>query len=236
MASQFATAFLFFILALHASHNSLLSRFRNPNEFVAPVDSLELDPDTYADLLEEVPELRGSWKMKDSLRMPYIKANMDENGEYELMMNGIDPFDNVTDVTTIVRSTTAPLTPNNSLVEIVRHPHQGLQRMFRTTTSRPWYYYNKNLVASCYSCNTFTHYKYTPHSTVCYDAWESNDGRARGMQRVFRTQCTVNRRYRRIVTNSDFDVMIGDSFMRKLYGPYTGGCFKRFLDVGKVYN
>ncbi|CAH0589312.1 unnamed protein product [Chrysodeixis includens] len=98
---------------------------------------------------------------------------------------------------------------------------------------------NSPYKASCYMCNRWENT--VPINPYCYKAFETDDWRARTLARYYRINCYYNSEY--FHENSFYNwkgpvpyKYEGDKGLRRwYYGHYTGGCYKRFLDLGEVY-
>lgn len=245
MYDRFVIVFSFLLLLLHISEHSLFSRFRNPNEFVAPADTLapdDLDADTYADLLEEIPELRRHMQRprpRDPLRMPYLKNNFEPSDQYDFMMDGSALHENFTEVIPTTRSPwggstgTSNATTSASAMDNRTASNSSDARRFFWWSN----YWKGPRKATCYCCNLNAH-RHIPVGSLCHDAWESSDWQARTMARYFRCHCYRNLYHwgSKIETKwkNKRHHKYDRGLFRGFYGPYFGGCFNRFLDVGKV--
>lgn len=242
MVTQFAIL-LFLILALHMSDNALFSRFRNPNEFVAPVNTLteDLDPDSYEDLLEEIPDLSGHMKRqrsRDPLQMPYLKNNFEQSDEYDFMMNG-DFEDKFLDAAASSPSEWT-LNASSSASPSLMLAGAGYNASNSSGALRFWkflHYWRGPKKATCYACN-LDYRRWIPISPICHDAFNSENWRARTLARYFRAHCYRNTYHWGVkiepkwVDNKHHEYDRG--LYRGYYGAYIGGCFKRSMDVGKV--
>ncbi|CAF4763251.1 unnamed protein product [Pieris macdunnoughi] len=79
----------------------------------------------------------------------------------------------------------------------------------------------KSKVNSCYMCGVLK--MGIPRNQECYQVFDSPDLRYRYKKKRFRVKCVHN----------SVTYWSGRNF----YGPFfRGGCFKRFLDIGTIYN
>ncbi|KAG6451141.1 uncharacterized protein LOC115444186 [Manduca sexta] len=242
--SSFAITFTF-LMNLQGTRLSLLSRFRNPNEYVAPAEMVfpeDMSDKVYKDLVEEVPDLLYERRNKvqspvhrmNQTEMPYLiylktqdpdivepyYPQDDDKPEEELLRSIPEVISEAT-ITESTTEATKTMTTNATTVITPRRP--------------PWY--TGPHMATCYTCGLNA--SFIPRSDICHEAFESDDFNIRSMARYFRTKCYRNDEYwaQRIedfwFRGRHFKFDLG--LKRGLYGPYMGGCFKRFMDVGTVY-
>lgn len=91
--------------------------------------------------------------------------------------------------------------------------------------------------ATCYRCGLGN----IPRSPVCRDMFDSPNWKYRTLARYFRVKCYHNKfnyythERKQTAWKFSYHYRHDRGLKRELYGKYHGGCYKRFLDVGRVY-
>lgn len=243
----------------------MLSRFKGPKQIVASEEDtflpyVDLDDTVYSELVAEVPHIREHWRAmrerdrEGHIAMPYLKERprrplvpayeeSEEAGAEAKAVAGQIRLDNRNEVN-VTRLSGLRSTPK-SLPLPLTLPLNGTRR-----SNANWHWginfdTSKFLgprVATCYVCNVYT--DRTPVSPVCHDAFQSDDWKHKTYSRYFIGKCYDNSKYnyytwaKRKETASLYheDERYHDSgLVTQYYGYFTGGCFKRWTDVGKVY-
>lgn len=256
---------LLLALSLRTFHSyHLMTRFKNPNEYVARDDFSVLDDfdeTTLQYLLQELPDLKDYINKRKS-NFPY-----DETEFYNASDNaGLDQYYNeYEDKEEISNATLEELDLEDSRAEnqssttyapkmrfITRWP-QGKHALSPNVTTEAnrtrkflsflsWLSpYQGRRVARCYWCGLNATDR-IPRNPICHDAFDSQDHRARTLARFFRAHCHFNRYHGwawrkkpwRATSYSAWN-LYGNGLIGAYYGRFLGGCFKRFLDVGSVY-
>ncbi|XP_028167657.1 uncharacterized protein LOC114358008, partial [Ostrinia furnacalis] len=250
----------FYVLIVAASlrsvHNFLVTRFKNPHEYVARDDLSvldSLDDATYQHLLQELPILEKYAKRR---RPEFIEdEDNEENEEFEYYHDQDDQEEwtnvNLEEYSQQRNNQAVNLTTTTQLPKlpfITRWPNPSTHRQpkvaAQTNDSRKSFLswlspYQGPRVARCFWCGL--NQSRIPRSPLCHDMFETQDFRARTLARFFRAHCHENK-FHIANRKKPFQYYSGGPTHRyapglisQFYGPFTGGCFKRFLDVGTVY-
>ncbi|CAH0400696.1 unnamed protein product [Chilo suppressalis] len=177
-----------------------------------------------------------------SLRLPNVKLKdnenkgfLDEMPEYRNQESLYHQYeDYFEDETQMNKPNNTDWQTNHNLSAIVHLNQNVSRRLFWSIFINR--YFSGTFKSKCYWCGMNT--SDIPRSPLCYDVFESGDGRARTLKRFFRAYCYRNSDGHRAMRKrkwSKYPYEMGASLIREYYGWFTGGCFKRFLDVGKVY-
>ncbi|XP_026741619.1 uncharacterized protein LOC113503736 [Trichoplusia ni] len=281
MTSNFSISLFIFIVLLHFINSTLLSRYRNPNEYLSPSDTQfvqQLPDDMFESLVMERPDLRGvltsvrrakeqhpvlePMESQPAFRELYPDEDEEEEDEapafipaptyiptssadstrppdYTDDMDDADDADDEDHNPGQEEGLDTEHTKHNStrLLPFISRPAQNKSRRgwddwfdFSGKKDAPWR-------ASCYLCNKWD--QNIPVAPVCHRMFNSDDWRYRTMARFYRANCYYHPELQEFEI-SKFEwrgyKYSGDKGLKRwYYGLYTGGCFKRFLDIGELY-
>lgn len=218
---------VFFLMCLlERGDNSLLSRFKNTNEYVAREQDYkdllpeEVDAEMLRELAHEVPEiLLLANTSVASVYLPPPYHPFDQQPEYtETTPNPRrQPF-----LTRWVTNNTYK--DANARKGWFDKITGGIEQFFD-----PWL--KGVYLTSCYYCGFET--ERIPRSTICYNAFQSPDWRYRTLKRYYRVSC-----YRNPVVSGFRTVnhVVDRGYKRMYHRQWmVMGCMKRHLDIGLVY-
>ncbi|XP_068618003.1 uncharacterized protein [Battus philenor] len=230
MATRSAVVLLFLIVLLgEDSAPSLLSRFRNRHEYVPNAD-LEviksLDDKTYEDLMNEMPILRqvlrgtrrrGAFR-HNATALPELRVRSDVGRDVGRAVSTATP---ATPGTTPSYRTYWPVSERTTSAPVPRRTAAA------RASSADWHVKYPH-VTSCYWCGL--NESLLPTSTLCHDAFAGDEPRALGAARFLRAHCHLQAaRGARVQARYDAGLQLA------AFGPYMRGCFKRYVDVGRLY-
>ncbi|XP_026741710.1 uncharacterized protein LOC113503812 [Trichoplusia ni] len=283
MTSYFSISLFIFIVMLYFINSTLLSRYRNPNEYLSPSDTQfvqQIPDDMFESLVMERPELRGVLtsvrrakvrhpvlepvESQPAFRVLYLDEDEEEEDEAPAFIpaptyipksiaDSTRPPDYTDDMDDADDADDEDHNPGQEegldtehskhkstrLLPFIVRPVQNKSRRFffdwfdfdfSGKKDAPW-------KASCFLCNKWD--QNIPLGAACYKAFHSADQRYISMKRFFRANCYYHPEVQGFEI-STFEwggqKYSGDKGLkRRYYGLYTGGCFKRFLDIGEVY-
>ncbi|KAJ0174896.1 hypothetical protein K1T71_010004 [Dendrolimus kikuchii] len=185
--------FVYLLILIFPAHGSLLSRFRNPNTYVAPEESIivpeDLDDELYAELVREVPEYKELLRTQSSPQLPYLKQTP------ATYMEEFDPDSDdevtpeATEENTEVFISMAD-TENATLASVTNaHNMSNNSDSRRYDLDLVWRWKGEK-VATCFICNRWP--SRIPKETSCHDAFESHNWKMRTLARYFRAECFRN--------------------------------------------
>lgn len=162
-----------------------------------------------------------------------------ENYTYKIPYTTIAPTKKVTTTTTtqfttttsIVQATTTTVThsPNTSMEQTTKHQLPDNFVIFDGTRK-----------AQCYRCGTDTDLS---QNSFCHDVFNSDNYEYLPLTRLLRTTCYDNPSVKhgdKVKWPKGYDEFklyqyTDEGLESKFYGSYSGGCFKRFLDIGNFH-
>jgi hypothetical protein len=238
---------LYFIIVLSEIRSTLVSRMRYPNEYVArpDYDPEDMDESMYADLLIERPDLKNYLRPR---ALPFLSKDygdssrksdaVEHNGEYNMFTLNEDYGD--VEETTIKQNVSSTLRRLPYITRwaertknVTNNKTKSLSQDKKNLMDK---YFVGRFIAKCFWCGMNS--SGIPRSPLCHDAFDSSDSRARTLARFFRAYCYKHPEglwaMRKKKWNK-YDLTKSDALIKQYYGKFIGGCFKRFLDVGKVY-
>lgn len=227
-------------LSIDLVGTSLLSRMKNPNEYVAPDDVFglaDLDENTYKSLLEQLPQLKEMVRSGKTSLVRNINEDSPldiiEESDYGGGLNGGDDEesihremednfrDNSTSTTRPPFSTHWPQINDYNSTNLNSSLRKFLFPFIYSNLAVfvPGWPYVGTLIAKCYWCGLNT--TGIPLSPMCHDVFDSGDFRARVLKRFFRAWC-----YQKIVSRPFYHwpyaarkrIRKDDSIISTLYG------------------
>ncbi|CAH0603323.1 unnamed protein product [Chrysodeixis includens] len=238
-SNLYITCFIMVIL-LHYVHNTSLSKYRNPNDYLSPADRSflqQIPDDMFESLLVERPDMK---EVLMPIRQSRLRHPVLEPAPIPPTFHDLYPDADEDD---------EKPPPEAELVP-QPEPEHGHHNSTTQTTTRllPFLVRNANpkpqrrgldgpYKASCFICNRWDTEIPKAHP-YCYTAFESDDWRHRTMARYYRARCYYNKQIGNEVsyfTWKGYTYRNQRGLKRWYYGPFDGACFKRFLDLGIVY-
>lgn len=154
-----------------------------------------------------------------------------ENYTYKIPYTTFTTTDTVT--TTAIQATTSTVNQNQG-------PNTTIQQTTKRQLPDNFVIFDGTRKGQCYRCGTDTG---VSQNSFCHDIFNSNHYEYRSLARLLRTTCYDNpsvRHGEKVKWPKGYDEFklyqyTDQGLESKFYGSYSGGCFKRFLDIGNLY-
>lgn len=256
MISRFYTTLLLITAFFYKSNYSMLSLkdryLLKPDRKIKPSEVLpdQLDKDLWENLVREVPELK-TYLIRDKSigkGLPFnkeiffttsteeITADLEADYESSWWKEDTDVLSEPTDFDLIFDTTTENSTTiTNRVPFATRWPQINQTHRVPVRRNSDQYFLRKRDTISCYQCGLYE--SKIPKSPLCNDAFlRSGHFKYRTIRRYFRVKCR-RRRFARANGKSVYGTWYqwNRGLRRIRSGPFVGGCFKRYLDVGNIY-
>lgn len=142
--------------------------------------------------------------------------------------------------TTTTQVTTTRIQATTSTVNQNPSSNTSMEQSTKRQLPDNFVIFNGTRKAQCYRCGTDT---YLSRKSFCHDVFNSNNYEYRSLTRLLRTTCYDNpsvRHGEKVKWPKGYDEFqlyqyTDQGLESKFYGSYSGGCFKRFLDISNFH-